>query len=167
MVYGHSNMIRSATKDDLDFFYELYMHPQTNPYLLYELMSKQEFRPIFEDLQTRSVIYVYSDNGNDTGMFKLVPYTHRTSHIAYLGGLAIHPSLSGKGQGYKMLMEILDLGRKNGFLRIELSVAAHNEKAIHLYLKAGFEKEGVLRKYTHLEKENIFWDEVMMSYLLL
>jgi L-phenylalanine/L-methionine N-acetyltransferase len=158
-------MIRKAGPEDFDFFYELYMHPLTNPYLLYEHMSKTEFQPIFDDLQKQGVIYVYADNGIDTGMFKLVPYTHRTSHIAYLGGLAIHPGFSGKGQGYKMILEILDFGRKTGFLRIELSVASHNEKAIHLYLKSGFEKEGVLRKYTHLKKENRFWDEVLMSYL--
>ena len=128
-------------------------------------MSKQEFQPIFDELQSKDVIFVYANERVDTGMFKLIPYTHRTSHIAYLGGLAIHPSLSGKGQGYKMLTEIIDFGRKKGVLRIELSVAAHNERAIQLYLKAGFEKEGVLRKYTHLKKENIFWDEVMMAYL--
>ncbi len=158
-------MIHKAAREHFDFIYELYMHPLTNPYLLYEPMGKKEFQPIFEDLQKQAVLYVYSDNGKDTGMFKLVPYTHRTSHVAYPGGLAVHPSLSGKGQGYKMLQEILDFGRRNEFLRIELSVASHNEKAIHLYLKAGFEKEGILRKYTHLKTENRFWDEVLMSYL--
>lgn len=158
-------MVRKADIKDFDFFYHLYMHPLTNPYLLYEQMGKEEFKPIFEDLQKQGVIYIYFSDGIDRGMFKLVPYTHRTSHIAYLGGLAIHPDFSGKGEGYKMIMEILDFAKANGFLRVELSVAPHNEKAIHLYLKSGFEKEGVLRKYTHLKKENRFWDEVLMAYL--
>ena len=38
-------------------------------------------------------------------------------------------------------------------------------KAIRLYEKAGFEKEGVLRKYSRMKNENIFLDEVMMSWL--
>jgi len=34
-----------------------------------------------------------------------------------------------------------------------------------LYEKAGFVKEGVLKKYTWLKNENKFLDEVMMAYL--
>ena len=52
------------------------------------------------------------------------------------------------------------------FLRIELSVASINEKAIRLYEKAGFEKEGILKKFTYLESEKKFLDEVMMAYLI-
>jgi putative acetyltransferase len=33
-------MLRKATQADFSFVYELYMHPQTNPYLLYEEMPK-------------------------------------------------------------------------------------------------------------------------------
>ena len=98
-------------------------------------------------------------------MFKLIPLTYRTSHIAYLGGLAIHPSFAGKGLGLSMMKEIINHAKEKGFLRIELSVLITNEKAIHLYEKAGFEKEGVLRKYSRLQKEDLFVDEVMMSWI--
>ena len=99
-------------------------------------------------------------------MFKLVPLTHRTSHVVYLGGLAIHPSFGGKGLGLLMLKEILSYAKEKGFLRVELSVLAVNEKAIRLYEKAGFEKEGVLRKYSRMEGENLFLDEIIMSWLV-
>jgi L-phenylalanine/L-methionine N-acetyltransferase len=158
-------MVRKAIKDDFNFFYRLYMHPQVNPFLLYEPMDEKEFEPIYTELLKNGVLYVYELNGKSVGMFKLVPLTYRTSHVAYLGGLGIDPEFSGKGQGYQMLNEILELGGKLGFLRIELSVAVHNEKAIHLYEKSGFQKEGVLRKYSHLKKENVFWDEALMAYL--
>ncbi|NJO25315.1 MAG: GNAT family N-acetyltransferase [Bacteroidia bacterium] len=158
-------MIRRATAVDFNFVYQLYMHPQVNPFLLYEPMDAESFRPIYDELLQRGVKYIYASNGVSTGMFKWVPETHRSSHIAYLGGLAIHPSYAGKGHGSRMMDAIIEFGRQQGFLRIELSTAVTNEKALHLYEKAGFEKEGILKKYTHLKKENVFLDEVMMAYL--
>jgi len=158
-------MIRRMTQQDFDFIYELYMHPEVNKYLLYEPMPETEFTPIFAELLQKEVIYIFENGGVAAGMFKLVPYTYRSSHVAYLGGLAIHPSRSGKGLGSLMMKEILDYAKKTGLLRVELSAAVINEKAIRLYEKAGCQKEGILRKYTHLKKENQFLDEVMMAWI--
>ncbi len=158
-------MIRKITAQDFDFIYELYMHPQINPYLLYELMSPEEFKEIFNDLVQKEIVYIFYDSDIAAGMFKLMPLTHRNSHIAYLGGLAIHPSFAGKGLGSIMMKEIVGYAKQKSFLRVELSTAIVNEKAIRLYEKAGFTKEGILRKYTHLKKENIFLDEVLMAWI--
>lgn len=158
-------MTRAMRRDDFPFIYRLYMHPATNPYLLYEVMDETSFAPIFTDLLERQLIYVYESDGVPVGMFKLVPLSHRTSHIVYLGGLAIDPDKAGAGHGKTMLQEIIALCKQKGFLRIELSTATINERAIRLYEKAGFQREGVLSKYTWLESEQRFLDEVMMSYL--
>ena len=158
-------MIRKMTQQDFHFIYELYMHPSVNRFLLYEPMPEAVFKPIFADLLQKQIIYIFERDGESKGMFKLVPYTHRSSHVAYLGGLAIHPSCSGKGLGTQMMKEIKDLAKEKGIQRIELSTALINENAIRLYEKAGFQKEGILRKYTYLEKENQYLDEVMMSWL--
>jgi len=159
-------MLRQATDNDFDFVYELYMHPQINPFLLYEQMDINDFKPVFEDLTKKKVLFVFEDEGVPTGMCKLVPQQYRNSHIVYLGGIAIHPFFAGKGEGIKMMNDIIDFAKQNGFLRIELSVASVNEKAIRLYEKAGFVKEGLLRKFTYLKSENKFLDEVMMAYLV-
>ena len=158
-------MIRKASQNDLDFIYGLYMHPQVNRFLLYEMMDAAAFKQIFNELLSDDVLYVYETDDVSAGMFKLVPLEHRLSHIAYLGGLAIHPSFSGQGHGKILMREILSLGKKLGLLRIELCVATINTKAIRLYEKAGFEKEGVMRKYIHLKSENRFLDDVFMAYL--
>ncbi len=158
-------MIRKATIDDFDFIYHLYMHPAINPFLLYEMMDAESFKPIYDELQQKGVLYVYHNGEAATGMFKLVPLQYRNSHIAYLGGLAVHPEFAGKGIGNKMIQEIIAFVKEKGFLRIELSVATFNERAIRLYEKNGFEKEGVLRKLTHLVSEGRYIDEVLMSYL--
>ena len=158
-------MIRKITPQDFHFIYELYMHPEVNKYLHYEPMPEAAFTPIFTDLLQRQIIYIFETNDAPAGMFKLDPNTHRSGHVAYLGGLAIHPSQSGKGLGSQMMKEIKTYAKERGFLRIELSTALVNEKAIRLYEKAGFQKEGVLRKYTYLQQENQFLDEVMMAWI--
>jgi RimJ/RimL family protein N-acetyltransferase len=159
-------MLRPATDTDFDFIYELYMHQQINPFLLYEQMEVNDFKPVFDDLTKREILFVFEDDGISTGMCKLIPQQYRNSHIIYLGGIAIHPFFAGKGEGIKMMNDIIGFAKQNNFLRIELSVASVNEKAIRLYEKAGFVKEGVLRKFTYLKSENKFLDEVMMAYLV-
>ena len=158
-------MIRIATAADQDYIYNIYMHPQVNPFILYEPMSKEEFDPIYKDLIEKKVKFIYTDNDVATGMFKLIPLTHRTSHIVYLGALAIHPDLKGRGHGKKMMYEIIEFVRSRGFLRIELSVADINTIAINLYEETGFRKEGILKNYSFLEKEQRFMDEILMAYL--
>jgi L-phenylalanine/L-methionine N-acetyltransferase len=159
-------MTRKATQNDLHFVYDLYMHPQVNPYLLYENMDLEQFRTIYEELLNDGVEYIFEDNGTSAGMFKFIHLKHRCSHTAYIGGLAIHPDFAGKGFGVKMMQEIINLGKEKNLLRLELSVGLENKVAQKLYEKVGFEKEGVLRKYTHLVSKGRFLDEIMMSYLL-
>ena len=107
---------------------------------------------------------MYEEDDILKGMFKLTPKQHRCSHITFLGGVAIHPSFSGKGCGQRMINEIVSLGKERGFLRMELGVSTINLKAIHLYEKAGFKKRDT-EKYIHLQSENIFLDDILMAYL--
>ena len=158
-------MTRKATEDDLSFVYDLYMHPQVNPHLLYEKMDLEQFQPIYQDLLKDEVKYIFEDNQQMVGMFKLIPLKYRNAHIAYLGGVGIHPAYNGRGFGEKMLREVLDLAKQNDVKRVELSVGTANERAIHLYKKVGFEEEGVLRKLTYLKSEGRFIDEMLMSYI--
>jgi L-phenylalanine/L-methionine N-acetyltransferase len=159
-------MHRKATQNDLQFIYDLYMHPQVNPHLLYEMMDIEEFKPIYEDLLADGIKYIFTDeNSTPVGMFKLSPLKHRCNHIFYLGGLAIHPDFAGKGFGVKMMQEIMDFAKKNGCRRLELSAGTENQRAIDLYKKVGFEAEGVLRKYTQIKSQGRIIDELLMSYI--
>jgi L-phenylalanine/L-methionine N-acetyltransferase len=158
-------MARSITSADFDFIYSLYMHPTVNPWLLYEQMDAMAFKPVFEDLLSKNILFILEAEARPVGMFKFIQQPYRNHHVAYLGGLAIHPDFSRKGYGQLMMNDILELGKSMGILRIELTVATINKKAIALYEKNGFVQEGVLRKFTHLVKEDRYIDEVMMRYL--
>ncbi|MEO7766039.1 MAG: GNAT family N-acetyltransferase [Ferruginibacter sp.] len=158
-------MTRLADARDFDFIYECYMHPDVNPFLLYEFMDRESFLPLFGALLAKGVKYVYRNDVQHIGMFKLIRLQYRNDHIAYLGGLAIHPAFSGKGEGSKMMKEIIALADEQQILRIELSVADTNQKAIQLYKSVGFCEEGILKKYTHLKSEQRFVNEILMSYI--
>lgn len=162
-------MIRSASMNDFDFIYRLYMHPEVNPFLLYEPMDADSFIPIFEELLADGVLYIFNASDGDsalpTGMFKLIQLKHRTSHIAYLGGVAIDPSFAGNGYGIRMMQEILALAASKNIRRLELSTGVNNLRAATLYEKCGFEREGILRHFTYLKHEDRYIDEVLMSYL--
>jgi RimJ/RimL family protein N-acetyltransferase len=159
-------MLRKATTDDIEFLYELYMHPAVNTALLYEPMPKEEFIPIAQDLIDKGTKFIFLHEGKLAGMVKLVPYTHRMAHIVYVGGLAIHPDLAGQGLGQQLTREIIDYARSNGFKRIELGVDLDNEKATHVYEKLGFVREGILKNYVYLRNEDKYIDGIAMAYLL-
>lgn len=158
-------MTRPAVAADFAFIYGLYFHPQVNPFLLYEMMGEADFQPVFEELLAKKHLFIFEWEGERVGMFKLVRMGWRTDHVAYLGGVAIRPDLAGQGLGEKMLLEILDIAREMSLRRVELSTATFNERAIRLYEKMGFEREGVLRSFCHLKSENRVIDEVLMSIL--
>ena len=159
-------MLRVAQSSDLSFIYRLYMHRDTNPWLLYEQMDEASFQPIYYDLISRELLFVFEIDGQPRGMIKLLPQKFRNSHIIYLGGVAIDPDHAGKGLGGAMIAEAIDLAQGRGFSRIELTVATINKRAVCLYEKLGFVNEGVLRNYTYLSREEKYIDEYVMSLLI-
>jgi protein-tyrosine-phosphatase/RimJ/RimL family protein N-acetyltransferase len=158
--------LQSATINDFNFFYSLYMHPQINPYLLYEMMDEQSFKPIFEDLLQEKILYKFTNDNEGVGMCKLILHKYRDGHKLYVGGVAIDTKQTGKNYGYKMLQDIIAFAKENNRSRIELSVSVENKKAIALYEKCGFKIEGTLKNYTHLISENRFIDEYMMALII-
>lgn len=165
MQYKFFYMLQQATQEDAGFFFSLYMHPAINPYLLYDPMPEADFQHIFNELRGKGVLYKYVAEGICFGMCKLVPQYYRNAHIMYIGGVAIDPRHTGKGQGQQMMREIIELAREKGFRRLELSVAVENTAAIRLYERVGFVIEGRLRNYTWLKLEQRYLDEFMMSWI--
>jgi ribosomal protein S18 acetylase RimI-like enzyme len=65
------------------------------------------------------------------------------AHVAALG-IGVLPDFRGKGVGAALMQAALEEGRKR-YVRIELTVRAENARAIALYKKFGFEREGICR----------------------
>lgn len=87
----------------------------------------------------------------------------RRRHAAILG-LGVADDLNGRGIGAALMTALLDAADKwLDLRRIELTVFADNERAIRLYERFGFEREGIMRAYAF--RDGRYADGVMMARL--
>ncbi|CAF4194430.1 unnamed protein product [Rotaria magnacalcarata] len=132
-------MLRLGTENDFDALYPIYMHPTVNPYLNFEIMSKEEFLPLFHELITSGTLYVYE---NDDGQ------------------------VVATGFGTRFIRELVEELRKDKRTkRLELYVVVGNEIALNFYHKLGFQVEGYLRKSFAPMKESPPTDDLMMAMI--
>lgn len=87
----------------------------------------------------------------------------RMRHAASLF-LEVHQDHHGQGVGTALMTKVLDLAdRWLGLVRVELQVNATNARAVRLYERFGFEKEGVLR--ANYLSDGAYVDSLMMARL--
>ena len=79
-------------------------------------------------------------------------------------GMGLLPAWRGRGLGRRLAAAAIDAARAAGMERIELEVFASNERAIALYERLGFAREGVKRRARLLDGEA---DDVVLMALLL
>ena len=97
------------------------------------------------------------------GMASLTRFEGRRSHVGAVG-MGVHDAYVGNGLGSRLLTSLLDVADDWWALRrIELTVNADNGRAIGLYERMGFEREGVLRDYAF--RGGAFIDAVSMVRL--
>ncbi|MFH1180757.1 MAG: GNAT family N-acetyltransferase [Candidatus Bathyarchaeota archaeon] len=58
-------------------------------------------------------------------------------------GISIRDDYQNKGLGKILTQYMLDIAKERGMKKVELTVVTQNERAIHVYEKMGFEKEGL------------------------
>ena len=86
---------------------------------------------------------------------------HRRSHVASLG-MAVHDAHAGRGVGRALLAAVIDLAEKWwNIRRLELNVYVDNHRAIALYERFGFEREGVHRAYAW--RDGAYVDSLSMA----
>lgn len=80
---------------------------------------------------------------------------------ADITNVAVDESCRKRGVGYRMLHELMRLGRERGVLRYTLEVRVGNTAAIHLYEKLGFASAGVRKNFYEKPREDalIMWTE--------
>jgi RimJ/RimL family protein N-acetyltransferase len=88
---------------------------------------------------------------------------NRIKHTAYIV-IGILQNYTGKGYGRKLIEEVEKWALKWEVNRLELLVMTHNERAINLYEKMGFYKEGIKKKSMLVDGKYI--DEYYMAKLI-
>ena len=100
-------------------------------------------------------------DGRVVGHLGVSRETHPVArHVASLG-MAVAKRWRGRGVGSALMSEVVRWGRWAGVEKLSLSVYPHNDAALSLYRKFGFEEEGVLRG--HSKKSYGYEDEVVMA----
>src|SRR5882724_7912194 len=94
---------RLASEKDFNAVYDLYMDKTANPYLTYDPMSKETFKPIYAGLLKTETLYVVETDHNIIATYRLIGKSDRQAHTYYLGGLTIKNTMQGKGLGKEIL----------------------------------------------------------------
>ena len=99
---------------------------------------------IFRDcLRVGYYCCVLDDNGEIIG-HAIMSYAVGECHIL---NLCVHPGYQGQGLGRKLIMHMLDVGRRNGARVAFLEVRLSNASAYNLYQNLGFAEVGIRKDY--------------------
>lgn len=80
-------------------------------------------------------------------------------------GMSVAKEWRGRGVGTALMQACVDWARGRGTHKLALQVWPHNDAALRLYEKFGFEREGVLR--AHYRRQNgELWDAIVMGLVL-
>lgn len=79
--------------------------------------------------------------------------------------VAVREEFRSQGVAYRMLSELMELGRRRGVLRYTLEVRAGNKAAVHLYEKLGFKSVGIRKGFYEKPREDavIMWTDNNMT----
>lgn len=99
--------------------------------------------------------------GKVVGALGLDRHADRRCHAAHFG-VAVHDAYAGRGAGTALVAAMIDLA--DNWLqirRLELNVYADNHRAIALYERFGFEREGLYRNYAW--RDGVYVDSLAMA----
>jgi RimJ/RimL family protein N-acetyltransferase len=87
------------------------------------------------------------------------------SHVAGFG-ITVHDEYQNRGFGQMLTRYMLDIALERGLKKVVLSVVSSNHRAIHVYEKMGFEKEGCLKMDYWNPVLNEYGDSIIMGTIL-
>ncbi|MFI4955756.1 MAG: GNAT family N-acetyltransferase [Gammaproteobacteria bacterium] len=125
---------------DFDAIHAIWMQEDVLPFLGWEKTSREDFRPIFDEIRNASELYVLRLGDEVVAVRRIVLYDGQHSHTAELGAFAVHQDHRRKGYGelfYKLLMEEIKTNKPN-IKRIQLGQTTDNFPALVLSEKMGF-----------------------------
>jgi putative acetyltransferase len=111
--------------------------------LLEALPIEQTMSFVGENVANGSAQLVARDGGRVVGWCDILPRWPQT--VAHCGsvGMGVLPEYRGRGLGAKLLRECIAVATSHGITRVELETRVDNVRAIRLYERVGFKREGV------------------------
>ena len=105
--------------------------------------------------------FVALSQGEVIGWCDVVPLTRPIHAHTGVLGIGLMPAFRGKGLGKRLIEMTLPAARRFGLSRIELTVHADNGRAVGLYERVGFQREGVKRDAALIDGS--YKDVIMMA----
>jgi putative acetyltransferase len=163
---GDDILIRAMEPADLPELTEAWNQPRAYagtlqlPYTALE--TRQKYSASLGPDVTRLVAVI---EGKVIGMIGLERFRNRRSHVGSIG-MGVHDAYAGRGAGTALIAAVIDLADNWLQLkRLELGVYADNARAIALYERFGFEREGLYRAYAW--RNGAYVDSLAMARLRL
>ena len=139
--------IRVALAEDASALAEIYSYEDVVAYTTQLPFRDARFWQDFYKLRDpEGVELVAEREGKVVGHLGMIlNRTPRRKHVATFG-ICVHPDAQGSGVGRALMSEMLNMADNwLNIVRLELSVASTNDKAIALYEKMGFAQERMSR----------------------
>jgi len=156
-------VIRAQEPGDIALLAETFDQPKVIwGTLAIPFVSTDQRQRRFGETSANEVRLVAVIDGKPIGTASLHRETgHRRSHAAGLG-MMVHDSYAGRGVGSALMTAIVDLAdRWWNLRRLELEVYADNVRAIALYERFGFAREGLMRD--HAFRDGAYIDTIPMG----
>ncbi len=124
-----------------------------------------QVEPFYRHVVESKLIYLVAKlDGRAVGWCDVRPtFGQARAHVGLLG-MGLLPEARHRGIGRLLITRAIDVSRKRGLGRIELSVRSDNANAMALYKSVGFEEDGLLRKAFLIDGE--YFDLHTMGLLL-
>lgn len=161
-------IIRKAVPADGDHLAALMKHVEESDFMLFEPGERQttgeQLHSRLLAMEDDSVVLVAEEKQKLVGyLFAMNEGVQRKQHSVYVA-IGIQESSRGGGKGTRLFQALEKWAAEKSIHRIELTVLEHNQAAIALYEKMGFEIEGIKRDSLWINGG--YANELYMSKLL-
>lgn len=161
--------IVQAVPDDADVLVELLslLASQTT-FMMYEVSEVPRPEALRRQIsffeQSGDIIFIAKGNDSVIGYALLTRgKVSRNKGVASVV-LGVLQKNQRRGVGSKLMKNVISWAKKKELYRLQLQVQTCNKAAYDLYLKSGFEVEGILRRCAYIEGEYV--DKFQMSLIL-
>ena len=154
-------LIRAMEPADLPDITEAWNQPRAYAGTLQLPFTSLDTRQQRHAAHAGSIRLVAVIDGKAIGMIFLGREENRRSHVGSIG-MAVHDAYAGRGVGTALMAAVIDMA--DNWLqikRLELSVYADNARAIALYERFGFEREGFRKGHYYRAGEDV--DAILMA----
>jgi RimJ/RimL family protein N-acetyltransferase len=112
-----------------------------------------------------SIFIVADDAGRVVGIASIFGRRRNAERHNGTLGISLHPDYRDRGLGTRMMLWLIEWARGTGVLtRLELEVFARNARAIHVYERVGFVREGI--RCNAFLKDGRYIDSIIMGLIL-